>query len=173
MGAAEYCYETARQYTTDRIQFNAPLSSQQLIQFKLAEMATEISLGLHACLQVSRLKDEGALHPNMVSMIKRNSCLKSLNIARTSRDMLGGNGIVDDYHIIRHSMNLEAVNTYEGTGNSLIVPFSRLPRFSFFVFCEGKNAYPCVTKLTRLFISGHPRPYFGPRYYWISSFQQK
>eukprot|EP00462_Mataza_sp_D1_P002904 CAMPEP_0175099902 /NCGR_PEP_ID=MMETSP0086_2-20121207/6735_1 /TAXON_ID=136419 /ORGANISM="Unknown Unknown, Strain D1" /LENGTH=418 /DNA_ID=CAMNT_0016373845 /DNA_START=41 /DNA_END=1297 /DNA_ORIENTATION=- len=117
LGAAESCYEAARQYTMDRKQFQNPLASNQLIQFKLAEMATEISLGLHACLQVSRLKDEDLLNTTMISMIKRNSCLKSLNIARTARDMLGGNGIVDEYGIIRHMVNLETVNTYEGTAD--------------------------------------------------------
>lgn len=117
LGAAETCMSVARGYTMDRKQFGNPLASNQLIQFKLAEMATEISLGLHACLQVSHLKDQGLLNPAMISMIKRNSCLKSLNIARTARDMLGGNGIVDDYQIIRHAINLETVNTYEGTAD--------------------------------------------------------
>jgi len=117
LGAAEACFEIARQYTMDRKQFGSPLASNQLIQFKLAEMSTEISLGLHACLQVSRLKDEGLLHPNQISLIKRNSCVKACEIVRKARDMLGGNGIVDEYHIIRHMMNLEAVNTYEGTAD--------------------------------------------------------
>jgi glutaryl-CoA dehydrogenase len=117
LGAAEACYETAREYTLDRKQFGNPLAANQLVQFKLAEMATEISLGLHACLQVARLKDDGELHPTMISMIKRNSCLKALDIARKSRDMLGGNGIVDEYHVMRHSINLETVNTYEGTAD--------------------------------------------------------
>ncbi|EDO48140.1 predicted protein [Nematostella vectensis] len=115
LGAAEFCYETARQYVLDRVQFGRPLASNQLIQKKLADMATEISIGLQACLQVGRLKDEGRHCPDMVSMIKRNSCGKALDIARQSRDMLGGNGICDEYHIIRHVMNLESVNTYEGT----------------------------------------------------------
>lgn len=117
LGAAEACFEQAREYTLERKQFGNPLASNQLVQFKLAEMATEISLGLQACLQVARLKDEGKLHPTMISMIKRNSCLKSLNIARTARDMLGGNGIVDEYHVLRHAVNLETVNTYEGTAD--------------------------------------------------------
>lgn len=117
LGAAEACYSYAREYTLDRKQFGNPLAATQLVQFKLAEMATEISLGLHACLQVGRLKDEGQLNPSMISMIKRNSCLKSLQIARTARDMLGGNGIVDEYHVIRHAINLETVNTYEGTAD--------------------------------------------------------
>ncbi|KXJ20878.1 Glutaryl-CoA dehydrogenase, mitochondrial [Exaiptasia diaphana] len=115
LGAAEFCYETARQYVLDRVQFGRPLAANQLIQKKLADMATEISLGLHACLQVGRLKDEGKHCPEMVSMIKRNSCGKALDIARTARDMLGGNGVADEYHVIRHVMNLESVNTYEGT----------------------------------------------------------
>jgi len=117
LGAAEACYGYARQYTLERKQFGNPLASNQLVQFKLAEMATEITLGLHACLQVGRLKDEGELCPEMISMVKRNSCLKSLDIARKARDMLGGNGIVDEYHVIRHMVNLETVNTYEGTAD--------------------------------------------------------
>lgn len=115
LGAAEFCLETARQYTLDRYQFKKPLAKNQLIQKKMADILTEISLGLQACIQVGRLKDEGKATPEMISMIKRNSCGKSLDIARTARDMLGGNGISDEYHIIRHVMNLEAVNTYEGT----------------------------------------------------------
>ncbi|XP_031558360.1 glutaryl-CoA dehydrogenase, mitochondrial-like [Actinia tenebrosa] len=115
LGAAEFCYETARQYVLDRKQFGRPLASNQLIQKKLADMATEISLGLHACLQVGRLKDEGKHCPEMVSLIKRNNCGKAIDIARASRDMLGGNGVSDEYHVIRHVMNLESVNTYEGT----------------------------------------------------------
>jgi len=117
LGAAEFCMAQAREYTLERKQFGNPLAANQLVQYKLAEMATEITLGLHACLQVSHLKDAGTLSPTMISMIKRNSCMKSLNIARTARDMLGGNGIVDEYHIIRHVMNLETVNTYEGTAD--------------------------------------------------------
>lgn len=115
LGAAEFCFETARQYTVDRHQFGRPLASNQLVQKKLADMLTEISLGLQACLRVGRLFDQGSLCPEMVSLVKRNSCGKALDIARTARDMLGGNGISDEYHIIRHVMNLEAVNTYEGT----------------------------------------------------------
>lgn len=115
LGAAEFCLETARQYTLDRIQFGKPLAKNQLPQKKMADMLTEISIGLQACLQVGRLKDEGRATPEMISMIKRNSCGKALDIARVARDMLGGNGISDEYHIIRHVMNLEAVNTYEGT----------------------------------------------------------
>eukprot|EP00118_Oscarella_pearsei_P023644 m.285966 g.285966 ORF g.285966 m.285966 type:complete len:419 (+) comp40686_c3_seq4:175-1431(+) len=114
-GAAEFCLQTARQYTLDRRQFGQPLASYQLMQKKMADMLTEISIGLHACLQVGRLKDEGRTEPEMISMIKRNSCGKALDIARIARDMLGGNGVSDEYHIIRHVMNLEAVNTYEGT----------------------------------------------------------
>lgn len=115
MGAAQACYEVAREYTLDRKQFGRPLAQNQLIQKKLADMLTEITLGTHAVYRVSRLKDEGKLAPEMVSLIKRNNCGKALNIARDARDMLGGNGIVDEYHVIRHLMNLETVNTYEGT----------------------------------------------------------
>ncbi|GFS64570.1 glutaryl-CoA dehydrogenase, mitochondrial [Nephila pilipes] len=115
LGAAEFCFETARNYVLDRKQFGNPLAKNQLIQKKLADMITEISIGFQACLQVGRLKDEGKAPPEMISLVKRNSCGKALDIARTARDMLGGNGICDEYHIIRHVMNLEAVNTYEGT----------------------------------------------------------
>ncbi|GMH77510.1 hypothetical protein TL16_g07433 [Triparma laevis f. inornata] len=115
LAAAEFCMEAAREYTLGRNQFGSPLAANQLIQKKLADMSTEIALGRQACLQVGRLMDEGKAAPEMISMIKRNSCGKSLAIARECRDMLGGNGISDEYHIIRHVMNLEAVNTYEGT----------------------------------------------------------
>ena len=115
LGAAESCVETARQYTLDRKQFGQPLARNQLIQKKLADANTEIAIGLQACLQVGRLKDQHKEAPEMISMIKRNSCGKALDIARQARDMLGGNGIADEYHVIRHSLNLEAVNTYEGT----------------------------------------------------------
>lgn len=115
MGAAEFCLSAARQYTMDRKQFGRPLAATQLMQKKMADMVTEISLGLTTCLHVGRLKDKGMISPEMISIIKRNSCGKAIEIARTARDMLGGNGICDEYHIIRHSMNLEAVNTYEGT----------------------------------------------------------
>jgi len=115
LGAAEDCLEKARRYTIDRIQFGRPLAQNQLIQKKMADALTEISIGLQACIQVGRLKDQGKASPQMISMIKRNSCGKALDIARQCRDMLGGNGICDEYHIIRHVMNLEAVNTYEGT----------------------------------------------------------
>jgi glutaryl-CoA dehydrogenase len=115
LGAAEFCFHAARQYSLDRKQFGRPLASFQLIQKKFADMVTEITLGLQACLRVGRLKDEGRVTPEMISLIKRNSCGKSLDIARQCRDILGGNGISDEYHIIRHVMNLEAVNTYEGT----------------------------------------------------------
>lgn len=115
LGAAEYCWHAARQYVLDRKQFDKPLASNQLVQKKLADMQTEITLGLLACLQAGRLKDQGKLAPEAVSLIKRNSCGKSLDIARVARDMHGGNGIADEFHIIRHVMNLEAVNTYEGT----------------------------------------------------------
>jgi glutaryl-CoA dehydrogenase len=115
LGAAEFCWHAARQYTLDRKQFGRPLAANQLIQKKLADMQTEISLGLLGCLQAARLKDQGKLAPETVSLIKRNSCGKALDIARTARDMHGGNGVADEYHVIRHVLNLEAVNTYEGT----------------------------------------------------------
>ena len=115
LGAAEFCWHSARQYVLDRKQFGRPLAANQLVQKKLADMQSEISIGLQACLRVGRLKDEGTATPEMISIIKRNSAGKSLEIARTARDMLGGNGISDEYHVIRHVMNLEAVNTYEGT----------------------------------------------------------
>jgi len=115
MGAAEFCWHAARQYTLDRIQFGRPLAANQIIQLKLANMQTEITLGLQAALRVGRLMDEGRAAPEMISLIKRNNCGKALDIARVSRDMHGGNGISDEFHVIRHVMNLEAVNTYEGT----------------------------------------------------------
>ncbi|HEX2525728.1 MAG TPA: acyl-CoA dehydrogenase [Geminicoccus sp.] len=115
MGAAEFCWHQARQYTLDRIQFGRPLAANQLIQKKLADMMTEITLGLGAALRVGRLMDEGKAAPEAISLIKRNNCGKALDVARMSRDMHGGNGISDEYHVIRHVMNLEAVNTYEGT----------------------------------------------------------
>ena len=115
LGAAEFCMETARSYTLERKQFGRPLAKNQLIQKKLADMMVEINIGLQACLRLGRLKDEGKLAPEMVSMLKRNSCGKALEIARAARDMLGGNGICDEYHVIRHLLNLETVNTYEGT----------------------------------------------------------
>jgi len=115
LGAAETCWHTALQYTLDRKQFGRPLAANQLIQKKLAQMQTDISLGLQGCLQASRLKDEGKLAPALISLLKRNSCLKALDAARESRDMLGGNGISDEFPIMRHSQNLEVVNTYEGT----------------------------------------------------------
>jgi glutaryl-CoA dehydrogenase len=115
MGAAEFCWHAARQYTLDREQFGRPLAANQLIQKKLADMQTEISMGLLAALQAGRELDNGSLNPAAISLIKRNNCGKALDIARTARDMHGGNGIADEYHVIRHVMNLEAVNTYEGT----------------------------------------------------------
>lgn len=115
LGAAEFCYETARSYVLSRKQFGSPLAANQLVQKKLADMYTEIALGYQSVLRVGRLMDEGKYCPEMISLVKRNSCGKSLDIARVARDMLGGNGISDEYHIIRHVMNLEAVNTYEGT----------------------------------------------------------
>jgi glutaryl-CoA dehydrogenase len=115
LGAAEFCWHQARSYTLDRIQFGRPLAATQLIQKKLADMQTEITLGLMGCLQVGRLLDAGKCPVENISMVKRNSCGKALDIARVARDMHGGNGIADEYHVIRHVMNLEAVNTYEGT----------------------------------------------------------
>ena len=115
LGAAEDCWHRARQYTLDRVQFGRPLAQNQLIQKKLADMQTEITLGLQGCLRVGRLMDEGKSVPEMISLIKRNSCGKALDIARMARDMHGGNGIHDEYHVIRHMINLETVNTYEGT----------------------------------------------------------
>jgi len=115
LGAAEFCWHAARQYTLDRKAFGKPLAANQLIQLKLANMLTEITIGLQACLRVGRLMDEGRATPEMVSIIKRNSCGKALDIARMARDMHGGNGIADEFHVIRHVLNLEAVNTYEGT----------------------------------------------------------
>ena len=115
MGAAEFCWHAARDYTMDRKQFGRPLAANQLIQKKLADMQTEIALGLQACLRLGRLADEDRAAPEMISMLKRNNCGKALDIARIARDMHGGNGVADEFHVIRHVMNLEAVNTYEGT----------------------------------------------------------
>ena len=115
LGAAEFCYETARQYTLDRKQFGRPLAANQLIQKKLADMLTEITLGLQGCLRLGRMKEEGNAAVEITSIMKRNSCGKSLDIARMARDMLGGNGISDEFGVIRHVVNLEVVNTYEGT----------------------------------------------------------
>jgi glutaryl-CoA dehydrogenase len=115
LGAAEFCWHAARDYTMNRMMFGRPLAATQLIQKKLADMQTEITLGLHAVLQLGRLMDAHNAAPEMISLLKRNNCGKSLDIARTARDMHGGNGIVDEYHVIRHVMNLETVNTYEGT----------------------------------------------------------
>ena len=115
MGAAEFCWHAARQYTLDRTQFGTPLASKQLVQKKLADMQTEISLGLQAALRVGRLIDEEQMIPEMISLIKRNNCGKALDVARLARDIHGGNGVIDEYHVMRHTMNLEAVNTYEGT----------------------------------------------------------
>ena len=115
MGAAEFCWHAARQYTLDRTQFGTPLAAKQLVQKKLADMQTEITLGLQAALRVGRRIDEEQMIPEMISLIKRNNCGKALEVARLARDMHGGNGVIDEYHVVRHSMNLEAVNTYEGT----------------------------------------------------------
>lgn len=115
LGAAEFCWHAARRYTLDREQFGRPLAANQLIQVKLVDMQTEITLGLQACLRAGRLMDEGRLAPESISLLKRNNCGKALAIARVARDMHGGNGVSDEYHVIRHCMNLESVNTYEGT----------------------------------------------------------
>ncbi len=115
LGAAEFCWHAARDYTLARQQFGRPLAATQLVQRKLANMQTEITLGLQGCLRLGRLMDEGAWAPEMVSLLKRNNCGKALDIARAARDMHGGNGVSDEYHVMRHLMNLEAVNTYEGT----------------------------------------------------------
>ena len=115
MGSAEFCWHAARQYTLDRTQFGTPLAAKQLVQKKLADMQTEIALGLQAALRVGRLIDDEQFIPEMISLIKRNNCGKALEVARMARDMHGGNGVIDEYHVVRHSMNLEAVNTYEGT----------------------------------------------------------
>ncbi len=115
LGAAEFCWHAARSYTLDRKQFGRPLAANQLVQLKLVNMQTEITLGLHAVLRLGRLMDEDRVVPDMISILKRNSCGKALDIARVARDMHGGNGISDEFHVIRHVMNLEAVNTYEGT----------------------------------------------------------
>jgi glutaryl-CoA dehydrogenase len=134
LGAAEFCLETARDYALERNQFGKPLAAMQLIQKKFADAETEIALGLQGALRVGRLKDLGQWNPEMVSIVKRNSCGKALEIARACRDVLGGNGISDEYHIIRHLMNLEAVNTYEGTHDihALIIGrgITDLPAFS-------------------------------------------
>ena len=115
MGAAEFCWNASLEYSMERNQFGNPLASKQLIQIKLADMQTDIALGLEGCLRVGRLIDENSFEPEMISLIKRNNCSKALDIARLSRDIHGGNGISDEYHVIRHCMNLEAVKTYEGT----------------------------------------------------------
>jgi glutaryl-CoA dehydrogenase len=115
MGAAEFCWHAARTYTLERKQFGRPLAANQLIQKKLADMQTEITLGLQAVLRISRLQDDGQATAEMISLVKRNNAGKALDIARMSRDMHGGNGISDDYHVIRHLMNMEVVNTLEGT----------------------------------------------------------
>ena len=117
MGAAEFCWNAALEYSLDREQFGKPLASKQLIQKKLADMQTEITLGLQSILRVGRLIDDKKMKPEMISLLKRNNCQKALDIARISRDIHGGNGVSDEYHVIRHCMNLEAVNTYEGTSD--------------------------------------------------------
>ncbi|NBW85056.1 MAG: acyl-CoA dehydrogenase, partial [Proteobacteria bacterium] len=115
LGAAEFCLETALNYSLNRVQFDKPLAAKQLVQKKLVDMQSEIAIGLQAVLKVGREIEKGTYTPEMISLVKRNSCSKALDIARNARDILGGNGISDEYHVIRHCMNLEAVNTYEGT----------------------------------------------------------
>merc|ERR1719334_214664 len=115
MGAAEACFHAARDYTMERVQFGKPLARQQLMQYKTGDMLSEIAYGLEACLTVGRKKDEGVVSPSEISILKRKNCQTALDIARTARDMLGGNGVADEYHVVRHMVNLEAVNTYEGT----------------------------------------------------------
>ena len=117
MGAAEFCWNAALEYSLDREQFGKPLASKQLIQKKLADMQTEVTLGLQSILRLGRLIDDKKMKPEMISLLKRNNCQKALDIARISRDIHGGNGVSDEYHVIRHCMNLEAVNTYEGTSD--------------------------------------------------------
>jgi glutaryl-CoA dehydrogenase len=134
LGAAEFCYATARQYVLDRLQFGRPLAANQLIQKKLADMSTDITLGLQGCLRLGRMKEEGNAAVELTSMMKRNSCGKALDIARVARDMLGGNGISDEFGVIRHVVNLEVVNTYEGTHDvhALIIgrAITGIPAFS-------------------------------------------
>jgi glutaryl-CoA dehydrogenase len=117
LGAAEFCFDASLEYTNEREQFGEPLAGKQLIQKKLSNMYTDITLGLHAVLRLGRIIDEEKMKPEMISMLKRNNCQKALEIAREARDIHGGNGISDEYHVIRHVMNLEAVNTYEGTSD--------------------------------------------------------
>jgi glutaryl-CoA dehydrogenase len=117
LGAADFCLEQARQYALERTQFGSPLAANQLVQKKLVDMSVEISIGREACLRVGRLMERGMAQPEMISMIKRNSCGKALDVSRAARDLLGGNGISDEYHIMRHLMNLECCNTYEGTSD--------------------------------------------------------
>ena len=115
LGAAEFCWQASRNYVMDRVQFGRPLAANQLVQAKLADMQTEITLALHATLRVSRLQDQGRATPEMISLVKRNSAQKALEVARMARDMHGGNGIADEFHVIRHMLNLEVENTLEGT----------------------------------------------------------
>ncbi|HEV8519660.1 MAG TPA: acyl-CoA dehydrogenase family protein, partial [Burkholderiales bacterium] len=134
LGAAEFCWHAARSYTLERKQFGRPLAANQIIQLKLANMQTEITLGLQGALRLAHLMDEGRATPEMVSLLKRNNCGKALDIARVARDMHGGNGISDEFHVIRHMMNLEAVNTYEGTHDIHALTLGRamtgIPAFS-------------------------------------------
>ena len=117
LGAAEFCWNASLEYSLERVQFGKPLASKQLVQNKLADMQTEITLGLQSVLRVGRLIDDNQMKPEMISLVKRNNCQKALDISRQARDIHGGNGISDEYHVIRHCMNLEAVNTYEGTSD--------------------------------------------------------
>lgn len=117
LGAAEFCFHKAREYVLERKQFGVPLASFQLVQLKLAQMNTDIALGQQAVLHVARLKEGGKLAVEMISMLKRNNCMKAIQIARDAREMMGGNGITEEYHVLRHAINLETVNTYEGTND--------------------------------------------------------
>jgi glutaryl-CoA dehydrogenase len=117
MGAAEFCFHKAREYVLERKQFGVPLAAFQLVQHKLAQMSVDISLGTLGILQVSRLSEKGDLAVEMISMMKRNNCMKAIQIAREAREMMGGNGITEEYHVLRHAINLETVNTYEGTND--------------------------------------------------------
>src|SRR3546814_64044 len=139
LGAAEACWHTARQYTLDRKQFGRPLAANQLIQKKLADMQTEITLALQGCLRLGRMKDEGTAAVEITSIMKRNSCGKALDIARLARDMLGGNGISDEFGVARHLVNLEVVNTYEGRSEEHTSELQSLMRISYAVFCLKKK----------------------------------
>src|SRR3546814_8311513 len=144
LGAAEFCWHAARSYTLERQQFGRPLAANQLIQKKLADMQTEVAIGLQACLQLGRLLDAGKAAPEAISLCKRNSCGKALDIARNARDMHGGNGLADEYHVLRHVMNLEAVNPYEGTPALHAPLLARAPPGIQAFFCGGPGPDPAA-----------------------------